>query len=683
MTCVSIQIMHKRLIIGIIASAFLILSCLRANGQNIVFDRYHKPEEISATLKELARTNPKRAKIHQLAKSVSGRELVIIEIGNEVDKSKKSNPAVFVAANMEGTTPLASEAALHLAQILIQKADQSADRTWYILACGHPDAASSFFAKPLFRDSRNGKPVNDDMDDQVDEDGPEDLNGDGIIALMRVKDPEGEWLPVPAEPRLMKKADWAKGEKGIYKLYTEGIDNDGDGLYNEDGPGGVNIGINFPHLFQHFTRDGGVWPGSEKESYALMRFFDLHREIGLVFVFGEVNFCYSPPRSNRRSEADLNQIKIPERFASYIGADPNKAYTLAEVMEMVRPLAPPGMEITEAMVASFLGLGAVVNPLDDDLKFYREISEQYKEFLKKNKLDAKRLEPAQDKDGSFELWAYYHMGLPSFALDFWTLPEVQEAREAQALTPESLEKMSNEEFIALGDDKIDAFLKSVGAPAQFKAKQVIEALKGGMMDTKRMAEMLKKMPKPPTSEGADPKEKALLAFSDKELGGKGFLPWSKFNHPTLGEVEIGGPVPFADNTPPPKMLESLLKTQLPWVFEVASKMARIKINNIKTRALSSNAFELEVIVENAGGLPYPIAMAQRNQRLLPVIISLEGEGVEFIDGRKRAFVQALKPLETKSVKWILKIDKKTKINLRLETQAAGQEEKIVELGGGK
>ena len=54
--------------------------------------------------------------------------------------------------------------------------------------------------------------------------------------------------------------------------------------------------------------------------------------------------------------------------------------------------------------------------------------------------------------------------------------------------------MTSEEFIALGEERVDAFLKSVGAPDQFKAKQVFELLKGGKMDTKKMAEMLKQMP---------------------------------------------------------------------------------------------------------------------------------------------------------------------------------------------
>ena len=48
---------------------------------------------------------------------------------------------------MDGTVPLSGEAALYLAKSLCEKADLRADRTWYILACGNPDAAARYFAQ--------------------------------------------------------------------------------------------------------------------------------------------------------------------------------------------------------------------------------------------------------------------------------------------------------------------------------------------------------------------------------------------------------------------------------------------------------------------------------------------------------------------------------------------------------
>jgi hypothetical protein len=650
---------------------------------DLAFDRYHKSEELTAAVQDLARANPGFAKVHILAKSPGGRELVLLEVGPETGKTAKAFPAVFIAANMEGTVPISGEAALYLAKLVCEKVDMRSDRTWYILPCGNPDAAAAYFGQPLRLDPRNARPRNDDQDDLTDEDGADDLDGDGLITQMRVRDPEGAWIPVPVEPRLMKKADGSKGEKGVWKLYPEGLDNDGDGQYNEDGPGGVNLGTAFPHLFKFHAPDSGAWSGSEPETFALLKFFDLHREVGLTFVFGETNFCLAPPRSSRKGETDLNQIKVPENIAGFINADPTRTYTIAEVMDMVRPLVPPGMEVTESLIAGFLGLGAVVNPLDDDLKFYKELSDKYKEFLKAAKLDAKRLDPAPDKDGSLELYAYYQLGLPSFALDFWTLPEVKEEKAADEITPEKLEKMTNDEFIALGEEKIDAFLKASGAPDQFKAKQVIEGLKGGMMDTKKMAEMMKQMPKKPSAEGTDPKEKALLAWSDKELGGKGFVAWKPFKHPTLGDVEIGGAVPFADNTPPAKMVDGLLKGQVPWVAEIAKKMARIKIADATVKRLGAGVYEVKVWVENTGDLPYPTAMGRRNGRVLPVIVTLGGQGFEIVQGKRRSLVPAVPAHGSQPVTWIVRAAKPIKLEVKAETRIAWGDSRTIDLGGAK
>jgi hypothetical protein len=672
--------MHRKPWVVLGFALFFLASSL---GAAVTFDRYHAPAELNAAFQEFAAANPAVAKVHKLATSPGGRDVVLIEIGPEVGKAEKNLPAVFVGADFEGTVPISAEAALYLAKQILERPSVRKDLTWYVLACPNPDAAARFFAKPLLADPRNGRPSNDDMDDATDEDGPDDLDGNGIITMMRVKDPEGEWLPVPGEPRLMKKADWTKGEKGVYKLYTEGIDNDGDGEYNEDGPGGVNIGIQFPHLFHPFTSESGPWPGSEPESFAVMKFVNEHKEIGLTFVYGSSNFCLNPPRGGRKGEADFNQIKIPERIAGYIGADPSRSYTMAEIMDLVKPLVPEGMQINESMIASFLGLGAVVNPLPEDLKFYKELSDKYKEYLKKAKLDGKRLEPAQDKDGSFELYSYYQLGLPSFSLDFWSLPELQEEKKEADITPDKLEKMTSGEFIALGEEKVDAFLKSAGAPPQFKAKQLFEALKSGQMTTKQMAEMMRQMPKPPTEEGADPKEKALLAYSDKELGGKGFVDWKPFKHPQLGDVEIGGPMPFADTTPPAARVEPLLKGQVPWTFEIASKMARIRIGKTEVKPLGGGIYSVEVWVEDAGYLPYPTAMGRRNNRIIPAIVTLEGKDFSIVEGKKRSLVPAIDGFSAQPVRWLVRAEKPVKLEVHAMTSIAWSDAKTLDLGGAK
>jgi len=585
--------------------------------------KYSDPAAVNRSIEQLRQANPSLVKVHKFAVTPGGREMLMIEIG----KSGTSVPAVLVGANFSGLTPLATEAAMSLASRVVSDASLNGKLTWYILPIGNPDAYARFFTRPLWSDPGNGRPFNDDTDDQTDEDGYNDLDGNGIITRMRVKAHDGTWVPVEGEPRLMRKADAAKGERGIYKLYTEGIDDDGDGQYNEDVPGGTNINNNFPHLFKKFGRRSGLYPGSEPESEAMLRFAFSHPEIAMVIAFGQTNYLLSPPKGGRKGSIDTGSIRIPREMGASLGIDVSRTYTLAEVIELVQPMLPPGMTADESMIASFLGLGEVVNPMPDDMIFYNEISSDYKEYLKKKGITAERLDPAQPEEGSFELWAYYHLGVPVFTIDFWGLPKPKE------------EKKENQ-----GDEKKNDTVKA-------------DQQKG------------------------DPKEVAQLAFSDKWLDGRGFTPWKSYKHPTLGEVEIGGFTPFSDNTPPESMIDSLLDLQLPYIPELVKRLPRLAIAEVKTTEKGGGVYQLEAWVTNEGYLSFPIAMGKRNKVPAPAILTLEGDGIEILSGKKRTPIGEVGGMKSVKYVWLVRSPKKETLTLRLESKQAGNDSKITNIGG--
>jgi len=585
--------------------------------------KYSDPAAVNRSIEQLRQANPSLVKVHKFAVTPGGREMLMIEIG----KSGTSVPAVLVGANFSGLTPLATEAAMSLASRVVSDASLNGKLTWYILPIGNPDAYARFFTRPLWSDPGNGRPFNDDTDDQTDEDGYNDLDGNGIITRMRVKAHDGTWVPVEGEPRLMRKADAAKGERGIYKLYTEGIDDDGDGQYNEDVPGGTNINNNFPHLFKKFGRRSGLYPGSEPESEAMLRFAFSHPEIAMVIAFGQTNYLLSPPKGGRKGSIDTGSIRIPREMGASLGIDVSRTYTLAEVIELVQPMLPPGMTADESMIASFLGLGEVVNPMPDDMIFYNEISSDYKEYLKKKGITAERLDPAQPEEGSFELWAYYHLGVPVFTIDFWGLPKPKE------------EKKENQ-----GDEKKNDTVKA-------------DQQKG------------------------DPKEVAQLAFSDKWLDGRGFTPWKSYKHPTLGEVEIGGFTPFSDNTPPESMIDSLLDLQLPYIPELVKRLPRLAIAEVKTTEKGGGVYQLEAWVTNEGYLSFPIAMGKRNKVPAPAILTLEGDRIEILSGKKRTPIGEVGGMKSVKYVWLVRSPKKETLTLRLESKQAGNDSKMTNIGG--
>lgn len=642
-------------------------------------EKYSDPAAVSRRIEQLRQANPALVKVQKMAVTPGGREMLMIEIGRD----GSSVPAVLVGANFSGTTPLATEAALALASRIVADTALNARLRWYIIPLGNPDAAARYFTKPLWSDPGNGRPFNDDTDDQTDEDGYNDLDGNGLITQMRVKAPDGTWVPLEGEPRLMRKADASKGEKGIYKLYTEGIDDDGDGQYNEDVPGGTNVNVNFPHLFKNFGRRSGLYPGSEPESAAVLQFAFSHPGIAMVLYFGQTNYLLSPPKGGRKGSVDTENIRVPREIGTSLGIDVSRTYTMAELIELIQPMLPSGMTADESMIASFLGLGAVVNPLPDDMTFYNEISSDYKEYLRKKGVTGERLDPAQPEDGSFELWAYYQLGLPVFTMDFWGLPKPkEEKKEGSGINAESLGKMTSDEFLALGEEKISAFLKESGAPEQYTAQSLMTMVRNGQMKPEQMATMMKSLPAKKTDEKkGDPKEKALLAFSDSRLAGKGFTQWKSFNHPTLGEVEIGGLTPFTDNTPPENMVDSLLDLQLPYVSELVKRLPRLAITDMKVTEKGGGVYQLEAWVTNDGYLSFPIAMGKRNKVPAPAIITIEGDGTEILSGKKRTPVGEVGGKKSVRYIWLIRSPKKVTLTLRLESKQAGIDTDKVIIGG--
>jgi hypothetical protein len=607
-------------IITHILLALVLLPVTPLTAQNSAeFKNYRNHQEVQELLKSLQSSNPQKVALHHIAKSPGGRELTVIEIGAHLT----DGPAIFLGANFDGITPLATEGALRLAQYLLDPAQDNGNVKWFILPSGNPDAAQKFFANPRLSSTLNGMEINIDMDDQTSEDGYEDLNKDGYITVMRRKVADGDHRISDEDPRLLVKADRAKGERGIYKVYTEGIDNDGDGLYNEDEPGGINPGINFPHDFQHFSKEAGLWPGYSPETYGVMKFIYDHPEIVMTVNFGEANLLLDLPQEGK-IDFDREKIRIPERLARQTGLSAAQTYTMEELVQGLSSRFPD-MEITENLVLSQLNLGPEKNFRKNDILLYESLSKTYKEALKAGNISTSRMASEKPRGGSFELWSYFHLGVPSIALSLWE-PEVK--KDTTAATP--------------------------GTPPAGKTGAAAQEKK-------------------PTT------EKQLLDFFDKQQI-KGFADWEPFTHPQLGEVEIGGFIPFAGNTPPVELAETLLSSQIPFVASLSKKIPDISIAEEKVTELGAGVYRLEIFVENKGQLPYPTDMGQRNQQPAPIVLILEGKDVKILEGLSRTPIHHLAGNQVRKFSWLVQSEKKTDIAMRLESPVIRNQSGKISLG---
>lgn len=595
--------------------------CFNLQAQNSVkFQNYKTNSEVQKALNDLHQNSPDRTALHKIAESPGGEPVYVLEIGKEL----KNAPAIFVGANFEGKTAISTEGALYVARMLLDSVSYTLNVKWFILALPNPDAAKGFFSVPKWEGCVNSASVNDDKDDQLNEDGPDDLNKDGLITTMRVEDPEGAYLISEKDPRIMVKADPGKGERGKYKLYPEGLDNDGDGEINEDGPGGINTGINFPHLFKTNAKETGLWPGEAPEVYGIMKFIFGHPEIAMVFTLGASDFCIAPPRGGRKGGVNTESLVVPARFATMIGADPEKTYTMSQVIELIKTNMPGrgGREINAETVADLLSLGAVINPLEDDIKFYTDFSDKYKSYLKSRGASTERMAADPDKDGSFELWAYYQLGVPSFSMNLFTPPKISEPK-----------------------------------PGETASKEI--------------------SPKPGDSFDRD---KTILNYIDKKLNGTGFVQWQPFNHPTLGKLEIGSLAPFVTSTPPPAQIDSLCRIQLPWLLTLSKKLPKLQLMKEVITDLGAGVYRLELYVENKGVLPYPTAMGSRNKQPSPVVVVLEGESLEILEGYQRTPLGEIGGNQVKKLTWIIKTDKKT-LKAHIDSPLFDATVKQIKIGG--
>lgn len=252
---------------------------------------YHDDDALSSAVREIDSRHGDLVQVSEVARTPGGAEVRAVRLGAGEDVENR--PALLVVAGAYGPHLVGTEVALHVAQSLASgygndsTITQLLDRaTIYLILGANPDAAAAFFEQPRRERTRNAEPYDDDRDAEVDEDGPEDLDGNGLITMMRVLDPAGEWFPDPEDPALMRKADPVKAEIGSYRMYVEGIDNDGDEAWNEDPPGGVDVNRNLPYGYEFFAEGAGLYPVATPEARGIAQFYLDHPNIAAVYVLG-------------------------------------------------------------------------------------------------------------------------------------------------------------------------------------------------------------------------------------------------------------------------------------------------------------------------------------------------------------------------------------------------------------
>ncbi|UCG89622.1 MAG: hypothetical protein JSU57_03875 [Candidatus Heimdallarchaeota archaeon] len=235
-------------------------------------DKYHNLSELYAELEYFNRTASNLIDYSFIGLSYWNNPIPLITLTNEqiVEDVKGKT---YVVAHHHAREQITIEHTIRTIRDLVNgylTADQTIgellDRTIiYFIVTLNPDSLDyTLYQNPWQR--KNMRPIDDDNDGFIDEDGPNDANGDGYVSIYSAEYKTGGW-----------------------ETWLEGSDEDGDGLIDEDSGGGVDLNRNYPIHWNDSRCDSGStgntlledYPGesalSENETKALVDFVVKHK----------------------------------------------------------------------------------------------------------------------------------------------------------------------------------------------------------------------------------------------------------------------------------------------------------------------------------------------------------------------------------------------------------------------
>ena len=335
----------------------------------LAWDRWYHLDELNDAMRLLAKTWPDLVEVRSIGKSVEGRDMLIAVVTDRKTGADTEKTAYWCDGNIHGNEVQGGEACLYLVWWLCENRDRLprvkeilAQRAFYVLPSVNPDGRAHWFDAPnTMHSSRGGKrPVDNDRDGLFDEDGPEDLDGDGEILEMRIADENGDWKDDPDDPRLMVHCQ--PGERGKWRMLgEEGIDDDGDGRLNEDGPGGYDPNRDWPSDWRTSLEQGGAgpYPCSLPETRAVVDFLVAHPNVAGFQSFhnnggmilrgpGAQGFGSYPEKDDRvmravaaRGEEQLpfyRSMQIWKDLYQVYGGEVNFAYEMLGIMSFTNEM---------------------------------------------------------------------------------------------------------------------------------------------------------------------------------------------------------------------------------------------------------------------------------------------------------------------------------------------------------
>jgi hypothetical protein len=269
----------------------------KAEPPDPAFNRLYPNAQVEEILRGYAAAFPEWVKLESLGKASEGSEMWLVTVNNPATGAPGTKPAMYVDGAIHANEVQGTETVLYLLGYLLrgygklEPVTELLDRaTFYLVPMVNPDSRKKWFLEPSTPNYPRTIPVHldDDRDGAVDEDGYDDLDGDGEITQMRKRVPLGQGTHRlhPKDPRLL--VDLEDGELGDWvELGTEGVDNDGDGRINEDTVGYIDPNRTWGYGFEpRYVQSGASdYPLQIPETRSIALWALEHPEIAAVQSF--------------------------------------------------------------------------------------------------------------------------------------------------------------------------------------------------------------------------------------------------------------------------------------------------------------------------------------------------------------------------------------------------------------
>ena len=283
--------------------------------------------------------------------------------------------------------------------------------------------------------------------------------------------------------------------------------------------------------------------------------------------------------------------------------------------------------------------------LASDAKLLEELGRRYKEATESE------VKGVSSDEGTFSRWCYDHRGLLVLDVTLWNLPtEAPEPEEPEE--PEETEEES--------------------AEAESEASGTGE----------RALEKVEAAGEPEEKPSADPSEDAKhLQWIDAVGEDWRFVPWKPFQHPELGEVEIGGFAPFARLLPPDGERLHIAGRHFAFFVTLGELLPRIEIAECTKTSLGAGVWEVEAVVRNDSYLPLLTRSMRRTRTTRPARVRfLMPAGATLLSGSPQALLSDLPGSGGREeYTWLVHGPGEMELGVEVDTDHAGEVVRMAEV----